>query len=185
MTHHSQVIARILADRPLEPRLGAEIGVQSGNTSEALLRAFPRLTLYMIDPWAVPQPDSSFALSGDPTAREPAERWGEAYRRATSRVAFAGPRAVILRHTSVEAAGRIDPASLDFVFVDGDHSSEGVLRDAQTWWPKVRPGGLLFFHDYGNTADWTRGVKPAVDEFATSVQRTVVVEQRYVAWIYR
>lgn len=183
--HHSQVISRVLRDRPLEPRRGAEIGVQSGNTSEALLRAFPSLTLYMVDPWAAPPLDSSFMLSGDPTARETAERWEETYRRATSRVAFAGPRAVILRHTAVEAAGRIDDSSLDFVFVDGDHSAEGVLRDAQTYWPKVRPGGILFFHDYGNTADWTRGVKPAVDEFAASVQRTITVEEKTVAWIVR
>lgn len=183
--HHSSVLIRILSERPLEPRRGAEIGVQSGNTSEALLRAFPSLTLYMIDPWCVPQPDSSFVLSGDPTARETAARWGETYRRATSRVSFAGPRAVILRQTAVEAVGRIDDTSLDLCFVDGDHSAAGVLRDAQAYWAKVRPGGLLFFHDYGNTADWTRGVKPAVDEFAASVQRTVNVEEKTVAWMSR
>lgn len=183
--HHSQVLIRILRARPLEPRLGAEIGVQAGNTSEALLRAFPSLTLYMIDPWSVPQPDGSFVLSGDPVARETAERWGELHQKATSRVAFAGERAVILRQTALEAAGRIDDASLDFTFVDGDHSHTGVLRDAQAYWPKVRPGGIVFFHDYESTADWCRGVKPAVDEFAASVGRQVNMEEKTVAWISR
>lgn len=183
--HHSSVLIRIIRARPLEPRRGAEIGVQSGNTSEALLRAFPSLTLYMIDPWSVPQPDSSFVLSGDPVAKETAARWGEIHQRATSRVAFAGPRAVILRQTAVEAAGRIDDASLDLCFVDGSHAGEDVLRDATTYWPKVRPGGILFFHDYGSTADWCRGVKPAVDEFAASVERQVNTEEKTVAWISR
>ena len=35
----------------------------------------------------------------------------------------------------------------DFLFIDGDHSYEGVLRDFITYYPLVRPGGLIAFHD--------------------------------------
>lgn len=37
---------------------------------------------------------------------------------------------------------------IDLLFVDGDHSFEGVFGDLAAWLPLVRPGGLLLFHDY-------------------------------------
>ena len=36
---------------------------------------------------------------------------------------------------------------LDFLFIDGDHSYEGVLCDFMTYSPLVRTGGLIAFHD--------------------------------------
>jgi predicted O-methyltransferase YrrM len=36
---------------------------------------------------------------------------------------------------------------VDFLFVDGDHSEEGVEQDFRTYAPFVRPGGLIGFHD--------------------------------------
>jgi predicted O-methyltransferase YrrM len=36
---------------------------------------------------------------------------------------------------------------LDFLFIDGDHSYEGVKRDFEMYGPLVRAGGLIAFHD--------------------------------------
>lgn len=36
---------------------------------------------------------------------------------------------------------------LDFLFIDGDHSYDGVKADYETFSPLVRPGGLIGFHD--------------------------------------
>jgi len=36
---------------------------------------------------------------------------------------------------------------LDFLFIDGDHTIEGVTQDWQMYNPLVRPGGLVVFHD--------------------------------------
>jgi MMP 1-O-methyltransferase len=36
----------------------------------------------------------------------------------------------------------------DFVFVDGDHSKEGLTRDIEAWKPLVKKGGMMAFHDY-------------------------------------
>ena len=52
------------------------------------------------------------------------------------------------RMTSVEAAATYDDASLDFVFIDADHSYEAVKEDIIAWWPKVKPGGIISGHDY-------------------------------------
>jgi predicted O-methyltransferase YrrM len=39
--------------------------------------------------------------------------------------------------------------SIDFAFLDGDHSREGVLADISVIWPKIKPGGRVAFHDKG------------------------------------
>ena len=39
--------------------------------------------------------------------------------------------------------------SVDMVFLDADHSYEGVKEDMHEWMPKVNPGGWLGGHDYG------------------------------------
>jgi predicted O-methyltransferase YrrM len=36
---------------------------------------------------------------------------------------------------------------LDFLFIDGDHTYDGVRRDFEDYGPLVRPGGLIAFHD--------------------------------------
>jgi predicted O-methyltransferase YrrM len=36
---------------------------------------------------------------------------------------------------------------LDFLFIDGDHSYDGVKSDFEMYAPLVRPGGLIAFHD--------------------------------------
>ena len=39
-------------------------------------------------------------------------------------------------------------ASLDFVFIDADHSQASVQADIHAWRPKLRPGGILAGHDW-------------------------------------
>ena len=36
---------------------------------------------------------------------------------------------------------------IDFAFIDGDHTYEGVKADFENYGPLVRPGGLIAFHD--------------------------------------
>jgi hypothetical protein len=39
------------------------------------------------------------------------------------------------------------PEGIDFLFIDGDHTYEGVKADFEMYSPLVRPGGLVAFHD--------------------------------------
>jgi cephalosporin hydroxylase len=68
-----------------------------------------------------------------------------------------------IRATSVEAAALYEDGSLDFVFIDADHSYESVKADIAAWAPKVRPGGYLAGHDF-NPATPNGGVERAVLE---------------------
>lgn len=36
----------------------------------------------------------------------------------------------------------------DFILIDGDHSYEGVRQDIIDYYPLLRPGGIMLFHDY-------------------------------------
>lgn len=40
---------------------------------------------------------------------------------------------------------------LDFLFIDGDHSYEGVKSDYRNYRPLVKPGGFIAFHDIKDT----------------------------------
>ena len=68
----------------------------------------------------------------------------------------------VLQLHSTRAAYLFAPASLDVVFIDGDHSRAG--DDLSAWAPKVKRGGLLCGHDYHDDA-WPQVVAD-VDHFA-------------------
>lgn len=48
---------------------------------------------------------------------------------------------------TLETLKSVLPGPVDFLFIDGDHSYEGVKLDYQMYGPLVRPGGLIAFHD--------------------------------------
>lgn len=50
---------------------------------------------------------------------------------------------------SLTAAKAHADASLDLVFIDGDHAAEAVCADVLAWIPKIRPGGVIAGHDAG------------------------------------
>jgi predicted O-methyltransferase YrrM len=46
------------------------------------------------------------------------------------------------------AAERV-PGEVAFLFIDADHGIDGIPKDMVAWLPKVMPGGIVVFHDYG------------------------------------
>lgn len=121
---------------------GAEIGVLRGKTLFALLDACPELYMIGVDKWQhVPFREA-----------ENAETYThfdmEKLRRDVLGLAEPNPRCTILEGDSAEMAEYVGDASLDFVFLDGDHTEQGLTRDFLAWAPKVKPGGLITGHDY-------------------------------------
>ncbi len=49
--------------------------------------------------------------------------------------------------TSDKAKTFLAGDKLDILFIDGDHTYEGVKRDFELWSPLVQPGGYVIFHD--------------------------------------
>jgi predicted O-methyltransferase YrrM len=65
---------------------------------------------------------------------------------------------------STKVHEQFENESLDFVFIDGDHSYKGVKKDLAGWFPKIKKGGIMAGHDYN---ELSCGVRQAVDEFFT------------------
>ncbi len=49
-----------------------------------------------------------------------------------------------------KVVGKRWPIPVDFCFIDGDHTEEGIIGDIQAWARHVKPGGIIAFHDYGS-----------------------------------
>jgi predicted O-methyltransferase YrrM len=62
---------------------------------------------------------------------------------------------------SIAASKNYPDQSLDFVFIDANHSYEAVKDDIQSWYPKVKTGGYIGGHDYSY---FWKGVVTAVNE---------------------
>lgn len=71
-----------------------------------------------------------------------------------------------LRGQSTEIATTF-AQTIDLLFIDGDHSYDGVIADLRCWLPKLRSGGWLVMHDWG----WAEGVKRAVQEVVIDLQQ--------------
>lgn len=118
---------------------GVEVGVRRAAFSSALLERWPGGSLTLVDPWGVNNPAYDEKDNHDHEGN---------YRATLAAAARFGSRMTVLRMTSLEAAPRIADASLDFVYIDGDHSYAAVRVDLEQWWPKLRTGGLLMGDDY-------------------------------------
>jgi len=79
----------------------------------------------------------------------------------------------ILQLNSLEAVYLYEDRSLDFVFLDNDHSEQHVFDELNAWWPKIRKGGVLAGHDYIE-ASWP-GVVNSVQRFARNRRLDILV----------
>ena len=81
-----------------------------------------------------------------------------------------------IRLPSTEASKLYADNSLDFVFIDANHSYEFVKDDINAWYPKVKKGGILAGHDYDRS--WP-GVIQAVDEFILENNYSLEINSEY------
>ena len=86
-----------------------------------------------------------------------------------------------IKMPSVEAAKLYEDNSLDFVCIDAYHSYECVKEDILSWFPKIKPGGILggddylfkFNHKHKPTLN-DYPVKKAVDEIFPQAKKIVM-----------
>jgi len=74
-------------------------------------------------------------------------------------------RVMVVKKPSLQASVDYKMANpdiqIDSIFLDGNHSRDGVVSDIASWYPMLKPGGILFGHDYWNMHP---GVIEAVNE---------------------
>jgi hypothetical protein len=142
-------------------------------SSKLLQQVHPK-KLLLVDPWKF-DPRFADSLFGGGSAKSQADMdavWEKVCHRFASEIA----QGVVSIHrcSSVECAGSVDAETLDWVYIDGNHTYEFVLEDLRSWYPKVRPGGLVAGDDYDRPdAWWDDGVTKAVTEFVQTEAVTV------------
>ena len=125
-------LARFAAGR----RSLVEVGVWHGVTTRRLRAAMdPRGVLSAVDPFPIGR--LGFSVQ---------------QRIAQHEVASVSNGRVDWLRTTGAAAAR-DHRPVDFVFIDGDHSEEGLLDDWRAWSPLVEPGGIVALHDSRSTPE--------------------------------
>jgi hypothetical protein len=149
-TMHSNDDAAVLREVAHGRRRVVEIGVYEGSSAVVLCEVLDRSAeLHLIDPFG----HHGWALPAGWGATEGASR--RVVARAARRAH--GPRVTWHVDFSAAVATRWQ-GEVDLVFIDGDHSEEGVRTDWDGWHGFVAPGGAVLFHDARMTQEGGRGL---------------------------
>ena len=134
-------------------KVGAEIGTYKGEFCEKFCKA--GLKMYAIDPWSIFK-DYHYDQSQ--------KRQDTLSNIAKKRLAPYD--CTIIRKTSMNAMEDFEDESLDFVYIDGNHSFRYVAEDICGWTEKVRKGGVISGHDYARFGlRWNIDVREVVDAY--------------------
>lgn len=151
------VLSEIILKNGILAESAAEIGVWRGHSSIGFLRLLPTLKRFiLVDPW-IQYPD--YAASGDHKAQADLQ---DDKLICEDRLYFFRDKIELFPQMSLEVAAKTPDNSLDFIFVDANHSYEYVKQDILAWLPKIKRGGLLAGHDI-DLPDFP-GVRKAVEE---------------------
>lgn len=150
--------------------VGVEIGTAEGYTTEYLLRSIPTLKLYGIDPY-----EPYIDWNGNKNLDKKIEK-----NLFMNKIKTFLPRYEHIFSTSDDAVNIFEDESLDFIFIDGLHTYEQVLKDCENYYPKLKKGGIFCGHDYNQI----NAVKKAVDEFAKNKEKEILTaEQDIWYWV--
>lgn len=122
---------------PYGYRCGAEIGVADGRYSLTLCESILGLRLFCVDPWQ--------AYHGNPRGGPQPQHDKNL---ALARVVLAPYDVALIQAYSMDAVRNVPPASLDFVYIDGNHGFDYVMQDLIEWSKRVKSGGIVAGHDF-------------------------------------
>lgn len=131
--------------------IGVEIGVMKGYNSYNIIKLLSIKHLYLVDPYFQGYTDGIRKL--DYSSCEIIAR--KLLKPFKNKITF-------IKKDSSSAIDDI-PDNLDFVYIDGNHQMEFVLKDCELYFPKIKKGGFLGGHDF--YAGISTGVPNAVFTF--------------------
>lgn len=120
----------------------AEIGVYKGDFASAILSNYKAIeTYYAIDPWR-------YLEDWNKPMNKNNDFFDQCYEETITKTKFAGERVKILRGKTDEVADKIQDNSLDFIYIDGDHTLKGVTIDLNIAYRKLQKGGIIGGDDF-------------------------------------
>ena len=118
---------------------GLEIGVASGWNMNFFLEKISQLDLTGIDPY-LPFTDWNDLVHTQ-------DLMSSQYQAALKNISKYQNRSRILRSKSEDIYNMFNDNHFDYIFVDGGHTYDAVLRDCINYYPKLRSGGIFSGHD--------------------------------------
>eukprot|EP01012_Entosiphon_sulcatum_P004852 TRINITY_DN12010_c0_g1_i1.p1 TRINITY_DN12010_c0_g1~~TRINITY_DN12010_c0_g1_i1.p1 ORF type:complete len:262 (-),score=44.82 TRINITY_DN12010_c0_g1_i1:13-798(-) len=176
-------------------RVGIEVGVYRGLFAKDILSRWKSAErYYCVDLWKAQE-----NYGGD-IANRNQQQFNKLFDETKERLSPWRGKVHFLRDFSTIAAQKIANDSVDYIYIDARHDYKGVGEDLVAYWPKLKRGGLFAGHDFldaddlakperfvkgakqnwslnydGTVATWPKAVRSAVLEFASSVDRQVLV----------
>ncbi|MEM6313782.1 MAG: class I SAM-dependent methyltransferase, partial [Planctomycetota bacterium] len=68
----------------------------------------------------------------------------------------------VIRARTIDAAAKIADESLDWIYIDGDHTLRGITIDLLALYDKVKPGGFIGGDDFHATAQHSTDFEPTL-----------------------
>jgi len=173
---------RLLALLP-EEGVCAEIGTWRGDFAATILSSRRPRQLHLVDPWEY-RTDAGYEHASYGGQREDGQREMDAMYESVIdrfRSEIDGGQVIVRRLRSFDAAASFADESLDWVYIDADHSYEGVKRDLDAYLRAVKSGGCLAGDDYGHVDRWFGdGVTRAVDEFSDRCADLTIIGTQFL-----
>ncbi len=120
----------------------AEVGVFKGDLSAYLLKKSSAIKKYaLVDPWR------NLADWNKPFNQSD-EAFEEVFQTVLRKLDFAKERIEIHRGKTQEVSSQFKDESLDFIYIDGDHTLKGITIDLIQWWDKLNEHGVLMGDDF-------------------------------------
>jgi SAM-dependent methyltransferase len=136
---------------------GLEIGCDVGHSTLTFLKNTTSLDLWGIDPYEGYVDWNGVHLDN--------ENRQACKKEMLRRIGNHSGRFTLVEKPSDDAVNDFEDDFFDFVFIDGDHSYEQVIKDIRNYYPKLKPGGLFCGHDLQSI----EGVNRAVSEFTQEI----------------
>ncbi len=142
--------------------VGCEIGVWKGDFSEEILSIVRPQKLYLVDPWLyLPiYPDRWYGGNSAKSQKD----MDDIYESVNNRYKHY-ENVYIVRKKTEDLTGEIPDGCLDWVYIDGNHQYEYVLKDLETFMVKVKENGIICGDDYDRVEKGRRQVAEAVNDF--------------------
>lgn len=158
MSYSGYGLLHLLKDK--KELIGLEIGVNSGWNAEFLLSNLNISKLYGIDPYIeyIDWNNLKVCHTEDNSEQIAESRLGKY------------SNFIKCKKTSDDAINDFQNEMFDFIFIDGLHTYDQVLKDCKNYYSKLKIGGIFSGHDYTLIND----VHQAVNQYALEINKNVM-----------
>lgn len=159
-----------LINSKLKNPVGIEVGADDGTTSVHILSNVPGSILHCVDPY-------HFYVDWNGNHMNDRAETFAKFKRDTEQF---GDRVILHHKMSDDAVDEFEDNAYDFIFIDGLHTYEQVIKDCRNYWPKIKSGGIFAGHDYSVIP----AVNKAVHEFMQEVGQDEVFTTANDVWYW-